>query len=609
MASVWEELKRRNVVRVAIAYAIVSWLILQIADVLTPLLHLPEWVGGFVFLLLVIGFLLALILSWAYELTPEGLKKEKEVERSESITHVTGRKLDFVIIALLMVALGYFSYDKFVLDPGRDAMEIEAAVQSAQEKLADPVTPQDSIKSIAVLAFLNMSDDPGNEYLSDGFSEEILNLLAKVPELRVTSRSSAFSFKGQNLDVPTMAAKLKVAHVLEGSVRKSGNQLRITAQLIEGVTDTHLWSETYDRELEDIFAIQDEIAAAVVEALKITLLGKAPKATEINPEAYALYLQGRHLNNQRTEESFKRAEALLKQALAIDPGFAPAWAALGNLYNSQAGASVRPFDEGFELARDTLQKALAIDPQYGRAYAGLVMVEMFYDWNFTAAFEHMQQALEFNPGDAFILHVAARLNANLGRIDDAIDLMQQSIALDPVSAGSHRRLGSMLYRAHRLEEAADSFQMALSLMPGHSRAQYDIGRVLLAQGNARAALVAIEKETDVDFRLLGTAIARHALGDAEASDAALEAFSEKLAREAAYQIAYVYAFRGEIDQAFNWLDQAYDNRDPGLAQMLLQPMLANLHDDPRWIAFLDKMAFPHERQQLRTPIKIEAISV
>ena len=593
MASVWGELKRRNVVRVAIAYAIVSWLILQIADVLTPLLHLPEWVGGFVFLLLVIGFLLALILSWAYELTPEGLKKEKDIERSESITHVTGRKLDFVIIGLLTVALGYFAYDKFVLDPGRDAVEIEAAVQVAQEQVAESVEPQDSIKSIAVLAFVNMSDDPSNEYFSDGISEEILNLLAKVPELRVTSRSSAFSFKGQNLDVPTMAAKLNVAHVLEGSVRKSGNQLRITAQLIEGVTDTHLWSETYDRELEDIFAIQDEIAAAVVEALKITLLGKAPKATETNPEAYTLYLQGRHLNNQRTEESFKRAEALLKQALEIDPGFAPAWAALGNLYNSQAGASARPFDEGYELARDTLQQALDIDPDYGRAYAGLVMVEMFYDWDFTAAEQNMQRALALNPGDAFILHVAARLNANLGRIDDAIDLMQQSIALDPVSAGSHRRLGSMLYRAHRLEDATDSLKMALSFSPGMDRAQVYIGRVLLAQGDASGALVAMEQVASGFWRLLGTAIVQHVLGDTGASDAALQEMIEKWAAEAAYQVAYVYAFRGEIDHAFDWLDQAYDKRDPGLAQMLLEPLFANLHDDPRWEPFLDKMGLPH----------------
>ena len=449
------------------------------------------------------------------------------------------------------------------------------------------------ITSIAVLPFVNMSDDPGNEYFSDGISEEILNLLVKVPELRVTSRLSAFSFKGQNVDMPTMAAKLNVAYVLEGSVRKSGIQLRITAQLIEVATDTHLWSATYNRELENIFAIQDEIAAAVVDALKITLLGKEPRATETNPEAYSLYLQGRHLHNLGKEESYKQAETLLTQALEIDPGFAPAWAELGDLYNSQASASARPFDEGYELARDAIQQALAIDPQYGRAYAGLAMVEMFYDWDFTAAEQNMQRALALNPGDAFILHVAGWLNDNLGRIDDAIDVMQQSIAVDPVSAGSHRRLGSMLYRAHHLEEAAHSFQMALSLSPGIDRAQVYIGRVLLAQGDAPAALVAMEQVASDFWRPFGTAIVQHVLGDTGASDAALQELIEKWEAEAAYQIAYVYAFRGETDHAFDWLDQAYDNRDPGLAQMLLEPLFANLHDDPRWTAFLDKMGLPH----------------
>ena len=594
MASVWEELKRRNVLRVAIAYAIVSWLILQIADVLTPLLRLPEWVGGFVLLLLVIGFLLALILSWAYELTPEGLKKEKDVEHSESITHITGRKLDFVIIGLLVVALGYFAYDKFVLDPRRDAVAIEAAVQVAQEQLAVPVDPQDSIKSIAVLAFVNMSDDAGNEYLSDGFSEDILNLLANVPELRVAARTSSFSFRDQNLEIPVIAARLNVAHVLEGSVRKVGNQIRITVQLIKADDGFHLWSQTYDRQLENIFAIQDEIAAAVVDALKITLLVEEPRATGTTPEAYALYLQGRHFHNQGTAEGSKQAERLLKQALEIDSGFAPAWTELSDVYSDQATRfGVRPIDEGNELARQAIQQALAIDPQYGRAYAALARVEMFYDWDFTAASQHLQQALALNPGDAAVLEYAARLHATLGRIGDAIDLMQQSIAIDPVSAYAHYRLGRMYYKAHRLEEAADSLQMAVSLSPGRFGPRVSIGFVLLAQGDAQAALVAIQQETSHALRLFGLAIVQHALGDAGASNAALKELIEKWAAEAAYQVAEVYAFRGEIDTAFDWLDQAYDNRDGGLTSMLLAPLFATLHDDPRWTALLDKMGLPH----------------
>ncbi len=277
MTSFWGELKRRNVVRVAIAYAVVSWLLLQVADVVLDNIEAPTWVFQAILLLLVIGFPVAIIFAWAFELTPEGLKKEKDVDRSESITHVTGRKLDFVIIGVLVIAVGFLLVDKLYLSEG--------------DTVPDEIIATER-KSIAVLPFVNMSNDANNEYFSDGISEEILNLLVKVPELRVTSRSSAFSFKGQNLDVPTMAAKLNVVHVLEGSVRKSGNQLRITAQLIDGETDTHLWSETYERELKDVFAIYDEIAAAVVDELKIKLLGEPPKATETNSEAYALYLQG-----------------------------------------------------------------------------------------------------------------------------------------------------------------------------------------------------------------------------------------------------------------------------------------------------------------------------
>jgi len=588
------ELKRRNVIRVAIAYAIAAWLLIEISATTFPMLRLPDWTATFVMVLLMIGFPMALILAWAFEITPEGIKLEKHVVRDDSITHVTGRKLDFVIIAMLVVALGYFGYDKFVLDPSRDAVEIEAAVQSTREQVASEVEQQKSAKTIAVLPFVNMSDDASNEYFSDGVSEEILNLLAQVRELRVTSRSSAFSFKGQNLDVPTMAARLNVAHILEGSVRKSGNQLRITTQLIEVETDTHLWSETYDRELENIFAIQDEIAAAVVDALKITLLGEKPKSTETNPEAYALFLQARHFTNRYTVESFEQAETLLKQALEIDPGFAPAWTELGYVYFVQTGRfSLGPIDEGIELAHHAFQRALAIDPQYGRAYARLAWVEMFYDRDYTAASQHLQRALKLDPRDPAVLLPAARLNTILGRLDEAIDQHRQSIALDPVWAAGHYRLGQNLYFADRLDEAKESIQMVLSLSPDWDAAQALLGLVLLAQGDAPAALLAIEQETGDAWRLQGTAIVQHVLGDAKASDAALQGLIECCAAGAAAQVAEVYAFRGEIDNAFDWLEQAYDNRDPGLASMLVIPRLANLHDDPRWEPFLDKMGLPH----------------
>jgi adenylate cyclase len=391
-----------------------------------------------------------------------------------------------------------------------------------------------------------------------------------------------------------MAAKLNVAHVLEGSVRKSGNQLRIVAQLIDVKSDTHLWSETYDRELENVFAIQDEIAAAVVSALKITLLGREVKAAETNPEAYALYLQGRHFSGQGTVASSKQAEKLLKEALAIDPGFAPAWSELGLVYRQQAGAySLRPIDEGNELARDAIQRALDIDPQYGPAHAALAGIEMYYDWDFIAADQHLQQALALNPGDASILMSTANLSIILGRTDEAINLMRQAVALDPVSVYGYLNLGFMYYSAYRLEEAAESFRLTVSLNPSGNWGHSFLGLVLLAQGDAPAALATIEQETNDVYRLTGTAIVQHVLGDAGASDAALQELVEKYADDSAYQIAEVVAFRGEIDHAFDWLEQAYDNRDPGITNLLFDSQLVNLHDDPRWEPLLDKIGLPH----------------
>ncbi len=277
------ELRRRNVIRMAVLYAIAAWLIMQVAEVIMDLANLPDWIGTTTLWLLAVGFPIALIFSWFYEITPEGLSLEKDVDRAESITHVTGRRLDFIVISLLCAAVILFAYDKWWM-------------QGPPEK------------SIAVLPFENMSGDPGQEYFSDGLAEELLNLLARIPELRVTSRSSAFFYKGKKFKIADVGRELNVGHILEGSVRRSGDTVRITAQLIDVTTDAHLWSQTWDRTFDDIFIIQDEIAEAVVDALKISLLGDTPRALETTPEAYALYLQGRSLAAaQRTADSLLRA--------------------------------------------------------------------------------------------------------------------------------------------------------------------------------------------------------------------------------------------------------------------------------------------------------------
>lgn len=330
----------------------------------------------------------------------------------------------------------------------------------------------------------------------------------------------------------------------------------------------------------------------MVDALQITLLGKEPKATETDPEAYALYLQGRHFSTRGTAEANKQAEALLKQSLDIEPGFAPAWVILGSVHWGQALAfGLRSYGEAGELAHYAYQQALAVDPQYGPAYAALARIEMGYDWDLVMASQHLERARKLNPGEAAILRAAADLDRILGRIDESIDLYRQSIVLDPLSG--HGGLGFTLYYGHRLEEAADSMRTALSLNPDGVFAQYQLALVLVAQGDAPAALVTIEQVTDEGWRLAGMAVVQHALGDDDASDAALQELTERFAADMDYQVAEAYAFRGEIDDAFDWLEQAYDNRDGGLIDLLLDPLLTDLHDDPRWEPLLDKMGLPH----------------
>ena len=317
-----DELKRRNVIKVAIAYAIVAWLLIEVTATTFPMLRLPEWTATFVTVLVMIGFPLTLILAWAFELTPEGIKLEKDVDRSESITHITGRKLDFIIITVLVLALVYFAYDEFVIEP---AQEEALAIASTQaEAVSETDTPE---MSIAVLPFVNISADPEQEYFSDGITEEILNALAGIRELAVTSRTSAFAFKGKSMSIPEIALKLGVAHVLEGSVRKSGNRLRITAQLIEVKSDTHLWSETYERELTDIFAVQDEISENIAAALKLNLLGDTVARAgtgAVIPQAYDLYLRGLQQIAINTYGSLANSTDYFEQSIAIiQCSFAP----------------------------------------------------------------------------------------------------------------------------------------------------------------------------------------------------------------------------------------------------------------------------------------------
>jgi TolB-like protein len=444
-------------------------------------------------------------------------------------------------------------------------------------------------KSIAVLPFVDMSAGKDQEYFSDGISEELLNLLAKIPQLQVTARTSSFAFKGKETGIPEIARTLQVAHVLEGSVRKAGNSVRITAQLIKAGTNTHLWSQTYDRKLDDIFAIQDEIAADVVKQLKVTLLGAAPKARTTDPEAYALYLQAVQLGRQFTAEPFQQSDALYRKVLAIDPRYAPAWYGLARNFGNETGQGLLPVKEGFAQAREAAVRALAIDPDYAPAHAQLGWVAMYGDSDLAGAAQHLERALALDPADMSVLATSATLLQSLRRLDEALALEEAAVRRDPVNVTALFNLGYHQRMAGRLDAAIASFRTVLSLSPNNGGAHCQLGIALLLKGDAKRALAEIEEETSEIYKMIGLPMAYYALGRKAESDAALAALIAKYEKDGPSNIASVYAYRGEADKAFAWLNKAVEYGDGGLGEIVTDNLFDKLHSDPRWLAFLRKI--------------------
>ena len=373
-----------------------------------------------------------------------------------------------------------------------------------------------------------------------------------------------------------------MTHVLEGSVRKAGNQLRITAQLIEVATDSHLWSQTYDRQMENIFAVQDDIAASVAGALKVTLEGgQTPKAQQTNPEAYNAYLQGRYFFDRRSKEDLEKAIGYYEQALQIDPNYARAWVGLSAVHSRQADHGYLPVDEGYAKARKEAEKALELDPNLAEAHAHMGWIKRIYDWDWTGADAAYKRALELEPANADVVRGAAVLAATLGRFDEAIALDRRAIELDPLRVAAHANLGLRAYYAGRWEEAEAAFRKALELNPQYPVAHMHLGRIYLAQSKPEEALAEMQKEPEPLWRGYGLALAYHAAGKKKEADAALAEYIEKFQNEAAFQIAEIYAYRGETDKAFEWLERAYKQRDGGLSEMKGDPLLRNLERDPR----------------------------
>jgi TolB-like protein/Tfp pilus assembly protein PilF len=580
--NLFAELKRRNVIRTAVLYIGVVWALSQGAAQLLPVFDVPTWAVRWFIVAAIIGFPFWIAFAWFFEFTPEGLKRESEVEPHESITHHTGRKLDFAIIGVLAVAVVLLLTNTFVWHKGAGLSVDADSVPIAEH-------------SIAVLPFVNMSDEKSNEYFSDGISEELLNLLAKIPQLQVTARTSSFSFKGKEVAIPEIARTLHVAHVLEGSVRKAGNSVRVTAQLIKAGTDTHLWSQTYDRKLDDIFKIQDEIAAAVVEQLKIKLLGETPTAKPVDGQAYALFLQARAVERQGSAEAFAQAIALYQQAVALDASAAAAWTGLAEVYCLQEYQYQRPADEATRLAREALERALASDPGYAPAHAQLGWIAIFLDRDLSAAARHLEHALTLDPGNTDVLGIAAILARRLGRFEQAVAIGRHLLAHDPVSPTGWDDLGyALLYAGHR-DEAMAAFRKVLQLSPNFAGQHWNIAGLLAQEGDAATAMADAQQESDAQFRLYALTAAHFALGEKEKSDALFAEAIERYGATSSYSIGLLAALRGQTDLSFEWLDKALEHGEPDLGAIPAYPTFILLRSDPRWLPFLRKIGYAPEQ--------------
>jgi TolB-like protein/tetratricopeptide (TPR) repeat protein len=610
--TLFAELKRRNVLRMAGLYLIGSWLITQVAATLLPAFEAPAWTLRALVMVLAIGFVPTMMFSWIYELTPEGLKRDAEVPLEQSIADQTGRRIDRMILATLVLALAYFAVDKFVLAPGRSAREIASAVDqanvaSAAKGVVSPTsaasTNPESVApagepsipsierdpSIAVLPLQDLSQAKDQEYFSDGITEELLDLLAKVPKLRVIARTSSFSYKGKDTPIAEIARVLHVAAVLEGSVRKSGQKVRITVQLIRASDSSHLWSETYDRTLDDIFKVQDDIAAAVVDKLRITLLGAVPTAKPVDPRIYPLILQANALIAQNNAAGNKQALSLSEQAVSLVPGEVRAWDALALVSFNQVSASERSIEEGLPQVRAAVERALSLDPNDATAHSLAGRIADVYDTDFVSAAAHYQRALSLDPTNSDVLYNVAVFLAGVGKVDAGITVMRYLVAHDPASARVHYRLGDLLQRARDFDGAIASERVALALSPQYNGAHNIISISLLAKGDAAGALVEAEAESSETWRAIGVTAAYYAVGRKVESDAALSALIAKLEKDASYNIAYSYAFRGEVDRAFEWLDKAVQYKDGGLSEIVYEQFFDKMRSDPRWLPFLRKI--------------------
>jgi eukaryotic-like serine/threonine-protein kinase len=488
--------------------------------------------------------------------------------------------VSFAALAAILAVVGYARY--------RESLA-QVAVSAAATNVVND-------RSIAVLPFVDMSEHKDQEYFSDGLSEELIDMLTKIPDLRVPARTSSFYFKGKQATIADIAKALGVSHVLEGSVRKSGNTLRVTAQLIRADNGYHIWSGTYDRKLDDIFQIQDEIAQSVVNELKVSVLGgMIPRATPTaNHDAYLLYLQAKELQyHGNSLDSSRKAINYLHEALKLDPEFSQGWVTLATFLAANYNLfDVEPHDEARALIYSALDHARKLEPSLLPIHVVLGRVLYEVDWSWQAADAELKQAIELEPGNSEAHRLAAYLATTYGRFDEAIEQSEKAIELDPLQPWNYIARGYAAYRSARLAQAEANFRTALDLAPGSGKFHCLLAAVLIARGQHESALAEMKMEPNPRFRHVGMALALGALGQLNESDKELRTAEQQFGDEMGYWIAMVYAARRDPDHAFTWLDRSFNVYGEGITWIKGDPLLGSLVEDPRYKALLQKMRLP-----------------
>src|SRR5437868_2146190 len=577
IANFFAELKRRNVYKVAVAYAVVAWLLIQAASILFPTFEAPGWVVKVFVAVVAAGFPIALILAWAFELTPEGLKRT-EFAGEPPTKAPLNRVWIYVVTIGGAISIGLFFLGRYTVTSKQSgSVEVPA-------------------KSIAVLPLVNTSGDPGNDYFSDGLSEELIAVLAKIPGLKIIGRSSSFLFKGKSDDSRMIGEKLGVTNLLEGSVRKQGDRVRIVAELISAADGRRLGSETYDRELKDVFAVQSEIASAVTDQLKIKLLGAPAKSDAVpsnkNLAAYNALQQGTFYFRLSTEEGTRKATEFYGEAIRLDPRYALAYAQLSAAWRQLAATWLvggGEGNEGFTKARNAAQTALSLAPDLAAAHEALGWVLLTPDLDFAAAEAEFRKAEKLAPADAGPKFALSFLFAAQGRLAEAENIMRQTLTLDPLGVTRYLNLARILIAGGRYDEAEAALRKAIELQPAAARLHAYLTTLDVIRGDAAAALQDAQLEPKGFWRDYALALALQIQNDRGAADAALQKLIDENAVSGPFQIATVYGLRKEPDKMFEWLERAYTEHDPGLTQLLGTPFLLNYRDDPRFAALCQKL--------------------